>query len=132
MNTSKLVELIKENPGLLNEVEKFIEVANTPNILHKYTTREIVTENEEFISFAEQNGGLCTRADIEAAQKLIEQEPFHKEAEARIENLKAAIESGDVKSIDDMKAKFAETPPVKENPKDIEEVAEEASEAVIP
>ena len=106
MNTSTLVEMIKKDPSILDDVPGLLKRLNEKTILHKYTVRERLVENETYISFAEQWGGEATERDVEEARKLVEQEPIKEEMHARLEAAKAAIEAGEIATVEDLKAKI--------------------------
>lgn len=61
-----------------------------------------------FTSQAEDNGGECTRANVEAAVAIIAKKPLLAEAAQRYQNVVAAVESGQATDTAGMVAKFGE------------------------
>lgn len=108
MNTSTLVNMIKEDSTILNDIPAFLKRINEKNILNKYSVKIETIENEEMISFAEQHGGEATESDIDYAVFLIKQEPLVDEVKARFEKVQALIQSGEVKDSTDIVAKLTE------------------------
>lgn len=108
MNIGHLIELIKSDASLLDDVPAFISKMNKKNITVVTKTRTEVADKEETISLAERNGGELTQADIDAALKIIEQEPLKQKAEDKFCEVLSAINSGEVKTLDAVDLKIKE------------------------
>lgn len=108
MNTSTIVEMIKIDPTIENDISSFVKKMNEKTIRLSFKTKEIVIDSEVMASFAELNGGECTDKDVQYALSLMDQAPLLKEAEERLQKVKDAISSGEVSSVEDIITKFSE------------------------
>jgi hypothetical protein len=107
MNISTIIDMLKADPSIENDILKFVERMNVQDQVQVVRTRDVVIDEERIVSIAELNGGPATEADVQAALSLIAQEPLVLEADKRIEQVKAAIASGEVTSSAELTAKFA-------------------------
>jgi glutamine phosphoribosylpyrophosphate amidotransferase len=100
MNIGYLIDLIKADASLLDNVEEFIKKMNEPTIVVVTTTREIVAESEVTVSLAQRNGGELTQSDIDYALKLIAQEPLTKHVEDKFQAVLEAVKDGTAATAD--------------------------------
>ena len=95
MNTSTILDMLRDDPNLLDDRKAFLDRMNAQfNVVvkvHEQIVDEIIST-----SIAEQNGGPATDADVDYALKILEQRPLLEKADAISEKLKAAIVAGEV------------------------------------
>ena len=95
MNTSTILDMLRDDPNLLDDRKAFLDRMNAPfNVVVQ--VREQIVENTIITSIAERNGGPATDADIDYALKILAQRPLLEKADAISEKLKAAIVAGEV------------------------------------
>lgn len=106
MNTSTIINLVNNDPSILDNTQGFIDTMNDKTIKRVVSTKTIVEDVVEFISIADQNGGECTQRNIDDALFIMKQQPLFEEAKKRADAVFAAIQTGDAKTADDMAATF--------------------------
>lgn len=113
MNISKIIDMIEsdEAPELTAvppDPTAFRARVNVKNITQTISAPVIVQQAQQIItSIADMNGGLCTAADLKAARDVINARPLQVDADGRFEKIKAAIASGEVTNMTELKAKWA-------------------------
>ena len=108
MNIGYLIDLIKADAKLLDDVDAFLKKMNEKNITVVTKTQIVVAETEDVFSLADRNGGELTQADIDYAQKLIAQEPLNQKIEEKLRLVRDAISSGEVLTEDAINVKLKE------------------------
>lgn len=106
MNTSTLMQLLRENPKLADDIPSWLKRLNERNIERVVKTRVETVEATVFESFADANGGEATERDVLDALALLAAEPLLAEAKERSEKVEAAIRSGEVITSEDLKAAY--------------------------
>lgn len=107
MNTSTIMDLIRNDPTIAGDPQIFMDQWNAKDISQIIKVEKIVNEIIIQTSFAEQNGGICTQKDIDDAIELLRQEPLKAEAQKLFSVVQDAIDTGDIKTTADLKQAFA-------------------------
>lgn len=102
MNISKLIEMIKENPKIVENRQSLLDQLNEKNIKQTRQKRIILVDEEVIISFAELNGGPATDSDIDEALKYISKEPLLLEAKERQVKVETGIIDGTITNTEDI------------------------------
>lgn len=102
MNTSKIIDMIKEDQTIKDNIPEFLQTVNEKNIEITVRSHVNVIDEIKIVSFSERNGGEATDRDVQDAIKLIAQEPLLLEAQKKYEEAVAAIQSGQVQSSSDL------------------------------
>lgn len=108
MNTSTIAEMIKEDPSILDDIPAFLEKMNLRNIKQIKNVEKIVNQEESLVSIADMNGGEATEKDVADAKLFLDSMPLLDEADTRYKKTVQAIQSGDVKSTQEIIEKFRE------------------------
>lgn len=108
MNIGYLIELIKSDASILDDVPAFTKKMNTKDIPVVVKTRTEIVDEEDVVSLADRNGGELTQSDIDNAVKIIEQEPLKQQAEDKFNIVFDAISNGEVSTEDDVDLKIKE------------------------
>jgi hypothetical protein len=103
MNKSTIAGMIQADPTILDDIPGFITRMNLKNIRQVRNIQTVISQEEYYISIADNNGGECTQADIDGALILNESKPLLDEAEMRYNNAISAIQSGEVTTRDELK-----------------------------
>lgn len=106
MNISSIADMLRADPACADDLPAFLKRMNERDISRVKTTREIVAEETVLESIADGCGGEATAADVATARALIAQEPLQREVEARLAKVRAAIEAGQVTTLDEAKTEF--------------------------
>lgn len=106
MNTSKIIEMINEDPTIVDDIPGFLNRVNEKNIPITKETREVIVVSQDIISFAEQFGGIATEKDVQDAIEIMQREPFVAQAENRFKVYMDALRSGQIRNNDDIVAQL--------------------------
>lgn len=113
MNVSKIVDMLKDDPILLQQpdVVSFIQRMNLKNI-ERVIEQPIITKQAVIIqvSIAQMNGGACTLKDVQAAVAQVQAKPLFDDVELRMAAVRAAIADGSATTAAQIKAIFATDP----------------------
>lgn len=102
MNTSTIVDMIKADPTIIDDVPSFVTRMNTKNIRQIRNVQTVVSEEEYFTSLAEQHGGAATEKDVQYAIDLMSKEPLLQDLDDRYDKAQAAIINGEVSEVTDL------------------------------
>lgn len=109
MNISKIVEYIKEDSSITQDIPKFLTAMNLEDIDQVVEAARVVREQiTQRTSIAKMNGGVATNRDVQAAIILIAAEDLKIEANRRFLKVSGAITEGTVKNSSEMISKFAD------------------------
>lgn len=99
MNISNLVDMITADPTLTDDIDGFLKMLNTKNIVQIDKIRTDVIEKQSLVSIADRNGGTATAGDVQKALDYISKQPLYEAAEQAFEDTKAGIDSGDITDV---------------------------------
>lgn len=106
MNQYILIEMLKDDPTILDDVPAFLERINRKDQTRTVRKHVEVVDEEVLFSMAEYHGGECTEEEVQRAAKALDAEPLHEKARQQFEAVASAITSGDVKDTTELSAKF--------------------------
>lgn len=108
MNISSIIGMIQNDPKITNDIEGFIKRMNEKNLKRIEKSHVVVEDIVTMVSIADSNGGDATIEDVQKAIDIINSKPLSDEADDRIAKVKAAIDSGDITTTQEMIALFGE------------------------
>lgn len=110
MNIGNLIDMLRQDPTLANDVPAFVKQLNEQNIPVEVTRAVVIQEAEiVMVSRAEQCGGFATEDDVAKAQAVMAKEPLFKAADAVKDLILSSIYSGEVTDKATVVAAFADT-----------------------
>lgn len=108
MNVGAIVEMIKEDPTILDDIPGFLARMNDENIRQVQKKHTVVEDVVKYVSIAQLNGGKATNRDVKEAKAYFEGINPRQEAKERFEKLMIAIDTGEVKTSQEIISKFSE------------------------
>ncbi len=100
MNIGSIIEMIKQDPSIKDDVAGFLARVNEKNIRQVDVIRTEIIEHECFVSVADRNGGEAVEEDVMAAIKALEIVPLLEQADRVHEQNIAMIQAGEITDID--------------------------------
>ena len=95
MNTSTILEMLHDDPKLLDDRAAFLAKMNTPFDVTVEVRESVVTKTAKS-SIAEQNGGLATESDIDHALELLRQKPLLAKVDEISKKIRNAVAAGEI------------------------------------
>ena len=96
MNTSTIMDMIRQDPALMNDIPGFLARMNAKDIRRVDQVTRIVEEVVTFVSIAETNGGEATERDVRDAFALLVKQPLLEEVQNRANAATALIQGADL------------------------------------
>lgn len=96
MNIGKIVEMIRADQTIRNNVAVFLASVNTQNITQVVRTHQTVVDEQRTVSLAEMNGGPATQSDVDRAITVLDAEPIMQDFRLRTAQTENAVNNGTI------------------------------------